>query len=245
MKKALCVVAMLALATAANATIDFFFTSSADPYGLMDPNLAFKHSFNDGYDLNHGYELAKVGGVYAVPNYAEPLADVQINPASGQWAYIWARFNNEPAPSVVGALNGVQITLVGAPGGIGNIAYYQLDNRQISPPQNKKWDGDPEVFYNNPTALIAIMASGQRNVAADQPYNLYIGGTHRLFLIGAVKAPQVVGQEISITIGATNYSGGSNPNPPPPVGRALNKVVAIPEPASLLLLGLATLLRRR
>ncbi len=245
MKKALCVVAMLALVTAANATLDFFFTSSAAPSGLADPNLAFKHSFNDGYDFEHGYELANVGGVYAVPDYAEPLANVEIDPASGHWAYIWARFNGEPAPSVVGAVNGIQITVIGAAPGVGNIAYYQLDNRSINPPANKKWDGDPEVFYNNPTAMIAIMASGQRNVAADQPYNLYVGGTHRVFLLGAVKVPSVVGQELTLSIGATNYSGGSNPNPDPPVARVLNKVVAIPEPASLLLLGLAALLRRR
>jgi len=237
------------LASAAVASIDFFFTSSADPYGLATPSLAFKHSFNDGYDLNHGYELAKVGGAYAVPPYGS-LGDITIdlNDPNAPFVYIWARFNNEPAPSQVGALNGILIRINGAytGGGIenGKIAFYQLDNRGISPPANKKWDGDPDIFYNNPTGLIAITASGQRNVTADQPYNLYIGGSHRVFLLGAARA--IAPGQMTIEVTATNYSGTpTNPQPDPPVPAYLNKVIVIPEPASLMLLALAGLVLRR
>jgi len=246
MKSFICLAGMSLLAGTALATIDFFFTSSYDPYGLKNPNLAFKHSFNDGYDFNHGYELAKVGGVYAAPPQNPPDVLFELN--NPGWCYIWARFNNEPPPSQVGALNGILIKINGGytGGGIGNgyIAFYQLDNRGISPPANKKWDGDPDIFYNNPTGLIAIMASGQRNVAQDQPYNLYIGGDHRVFLLGAVKFPPSSWQ-MTIEVTAMNYSGTpSNPNPPPPVPRYLNKCL-IPEPSALTLLALAGMMSRR
>jgi len=224
-----------ALAVCANASVDFFFTSSLDPYGLNDPSLAFLHSKGNGTDYMDGYKLTAAG---APPLGA--MADVVIDDPQTQWAYIWGRFVNQAGNPTI---NGISITVNGALPGAGNIVSYKLDNLQDFEIERVRWDGDPTVFYFNPPAMVAVTANGIRNLPGNLPWNLYIGGDYRTFLLGAVKLPTGV-QELTMSFGPTPVNFKEHPTIPNPPATALNKVI-IPEPAGLLLLGLAGLVLRR
>ena len=100
------------------------------------------------------------------------------------------------------------------------------------------------MFYFNPAGLIAVTAGGVRNLPTDQPLNMYVGGDDRTFLLGAVKA-DTCPDELSFAFGGTPVNYGAAPPAPNPEVNALNKAIFVPEPASLLLLGLAGLMLRR
>lgn len=228
---------MLALVASASAAVEFFFTSSLDPYGLNDPSLAFLHSKGNKTDYIDGYRLSGAGAPQA------PFNDVTLDCDPGappQWAYIWGRFTSvEP----VGAkINGISINVNGALPGVGNIAWYALNNLDDEDIGAKRWDGDDEVFYFNPAGLVAVTAFGVTNRNTPLPWNLYIGGTDRVFLLGAAKCGVCPG-EMTLSFGSipVNYA---EPHQNPTVS-ALNKVICVPEPASLMLLGLAGLALRR
>jgi|GEM_PF-1880523 len=232
-----------ALAATANATVDFFFSSSADPYGLKNPALAFLATNGNGRDFLDGYELLQAGGSYAVPPYAEPgvMPDAELWCGQPTWAYIWGRFNNEPPATEVGRLSGITIEISGAAPGQGSIAYYICNNLADENIQAKRWDGEPHIFYYNPASLISVTSASLRNRAVDVPWNLYVGGDHRVFLLGAVKC-NTCPSELTINVTAICYAGTpSNPTPPCPEPRSLNKVVCVvPEPTGTLLLVLVT-----
>lgn len=240
MKRILCLSLLVTLAVSATASVDFFFTSSLDPYGLNDPSLAFLHSKGNKTDYLDGYKLSPAGA----PPAAVGMPDVQLDCNVGappQWAYIWGRFVDEP----VGAkINGISINVNGGLPGVGNIAWYSLNNIDDEDIGVKRWDGDDEVFYFNPAGLIAVTAFGVTNRNGSLPWNLYIGGTDRVFLLGAVKCGVCPG-EMTLSYGQTPVNYGGDPPPPNPSVRTLNKVVCVPEPASLMLLGLAGLALRR
>lgn len=236
MKNALCVIAMLAVVASASATVEFFFSSMADPYGLKNPAMAGKATNGNGTDYSDGYALDGIpapefGGVDAVV-------------AENDWAYIWGRFRNETNGRKV---NGIAISVTGAPAGVGNIAWYRQDNTQDwnLPVQNTRWDGELEVFYFNPAALVAINAGGVSVIPTNNDTTksnmYYYDSTTKTgtFLLGAVKRPAGVA-ELTFAFGPipVNYN-----SPPNPTVVAMNKV--IPEPASLLLIGLAGLFLRR
>jgi hypothetical protein len=224
-----------ALAVCANASVDFFFTSSLDPYGLNDPSLAFLHSKGNGTDYLDGYKLTPAG---APPL---PVGDVTLNCDPGappQWAYVWARFNNEPNLAQV---DGISIRINEALPGVGSVCWYALDNLNDENIQEKRWDGNAAIFYSNPANLVAVTAYGVVNRSGSQPWNLYIGDPHRTFLLGAVKCglcPGVMSFDIENMLVCYR-------NPPycAPL-TALNKVVCVPEPASLALLAVIGVVRR-
>lgn len=192
MNRAMILTVTCALAVSANASVDFFFTNSLDPWGLNDPSLAFLHSKGNGTDYLDGYKLSPAGAP------AMPPRDVWLACSPGsppQWAYVWARFNNEPH---LAKINGISININGALPGQGNICWYVLDNLDDENIEQKRWDGDAGVFYFNPAGLIAITAYGVVNRTGSQPWNLYVGEPDRTFLLGAAKCGVCPGE---MTIG--------------------------------------------
>jgi hypothetical protein len=136
------------------------------------------------------------------------------------------------------------------------VAYYAQNNKQDAAPLNqKRWDGvitpgAPE-FKNNPQTLVAVTAAGIAKINADaavpQNWNMskWQAGTASqprtsVTLLGAVKVPTVGVYSIQMTQ-ANFASDAENPVPIGPAGF----FGVIPEPTSMLLLGLAGLLIRR
>lgn len=236
MKRMVGFLVLVALVTGASASVDLFFTSSADPYGLRVPSLAFLHTAGNGTDYRDGYELTKdAGGAYLTPPLG-PLPDAVVDCSTGQWAYIWGRFNNEPPDAWI---NGVAIGVDGALPGVGNIAWYLCENSNDPNIGKRRWDGN-EMFYSNPAGLIAITTYGIPNANADVPWDLYAAST-RTFLLGAVKCANCPGQ-LTFMLGYTPIHYTVQPHP---AVNVLNKVVCVPEPATVLLLALAGLVARR
>ncbi len=241
MKAMVCGFVALALSSAVSADVEFFFTGSNEPYGLKTPSRALFHSAGNGTDFQDGYELTKgAGGAYLSPPLGN-VPDVYLECGSGQWAYLWARFVDEPESAKVERMAfGVE----GSPAGPGHVAWYMCDNWEDENIWQKRWDGDPETFYFNPTGLVAVTAYGLRNRPQDQPWNLWVGDT-RTALLGAVACRGTPG-EMTVSLGITPicYAGFV---PPPGWNEihVLNRVVCVPEPGGLVLLGLASAALRR
>lgn len=242
MKKAICFMAICAFAATASASVDFFFTKSTDMYGLAgaDP---FKATAGNQTDFLDGYALNANGA----PN-VNGLTDIMINlddPDPG-FAYVWGRFTTDEPNGA--KINGIAIEVTNALAGEGNIAWYKGDNLMDFnlPAQFKRWDGDNNVFYFNPAGLVAVTALGVQKIPGNNAttqanmyqYDVAKGGG--IFLLGAVKAQKVGDMMLEFGSIPVNYAV-----PPNPSVSALNKVIVVPEPASMLLLGLAGLMIRR
>lgn len=171
----------IALGTVSNApaAMQFFLTSSAQPFGLTDPNLAFLPtvSFTQPYDSAF-YHVAAFPPLSAF--YETPV----INWYLGQFAYIWGRFVDEPATRKI---QGLHIDNDWAPE---DVAYYILNDAN-GPAGAKRWDGtytppDAPQFRQDPQILAAVSAYGVRNrdVPGDE-WNLYDYST-QTFLLGAI-----------------------------------------------------------
>lgn len=240
MKSAALLVVAATLAVGASASVELFFTNSADPYGLRVPSLALLPTAGNGTDYRDGYELTKAaGGAYLAPPLG-PQPDVVLDCQSGQWAYIWGRFRDDPTGLKI---TRIEIGVDGAPAGQGSIAWYVCDNLGDEYLQVKRWDGDPEYFYWNPLSLVAITAVGIVNRTSDLPWNLYVGADYRTFLLGAVRCHACPG-ELAFAPSTQAYTG--QPQLWTPIDtQLLNKVVCVPEPSSLLMLVAAGFIRRR
>lgn len=57
----------------------------------------------------------------------------------------------------------ISIRINGALPGAGNVCWYALDNLNDENIQEKRWDGDAEIFYFNPANLVAVTAYGVVN----------------------------------------------------------------------------------
>lgn len=202
MKKALVVVALLAAVAVANAEIRIWFTSSAEPYGLTNPALAFQPSaaitsddnppdpllpdYTNNLDVYTGAEIYKVG---AFPTYTPGYVPT-IDTSKNEFAYIWLQFG--PGEVANAFLHQLSIGIQG-PGGFTGVktAYYKVDNLGDSARSGKRWAGpSTEVdnyasFRQNPQLLVAgtpasKLAWGLNNHAPSfagvQPYNLYNAG---------------------------------------------------------------------
>ncbi len=253
MKKVVTCVALLALVASASATVRVFVTGSNNPYGLENNANAFTPTVStvyangvnentyDYYDMYGGAGPLRPGAYPPANSPSGTVADPVLIPST-DFAYLWLQFQSEPAGAKI---NGLAITIRKAgesvPATDVYTTYYLCNN--VNTTGNKRWDGNatppnyPE-WHNNPETMIAITAYGIKNLATAKAEQLWGGGTARIALLGAISAP-ANGTVYEVLI--TNISYASPPNPTV-AGGAFS---ILPEPASLLLMGLAGLLIRR
>lgn len=85
MSRAAAALLVAAAIPAACARIQYFLTSSAQPYGLTDPALAFDPTLDTQTD---SYYYA----VSAFPPPVDPPPEPVIDPSAGDFACVWLRF---------------------------------------------------------------------------------------------------------------------------------------------------------
>jgi hypothetical protein len=270
MRKVFTLLAVLAMVSCASATVRVFVTTSSGAGGLEnDANHQIptvSEVYVDGTNLNtYDYYDAYGGpgplrpGGYPAANSPSGDLTTPVDIAQGDWAYIWLQFQNEPAGAKI---NGLQITINDTDGGglAGNIftTYYELNNMNTL--AKKRWDGqatpvnptEPNVppppppgypqWHNNPQTMVAITANGIANIlGADAPLFWSGSAAGRIALLGAVDAANLNALGSILSIGITNISYANFPTPTVAGG----VFHFVPEPTSLLLLGLAGLLIRR
>jgi hypothetical protein len=261
MKKALTLLGILAVVGVANATVRVFMTSSADPYGLesnanhgiptvstVTPEGSDSNTW-DYYTPSGGAGPLRVG-TYPPTNYVQP------NPLmipEGGFAYIWLQFQNEPAATINGLAIEIRDPSTGLPANYMAPTYYVANNKLTI--GSKRWDGTctppdyPEWKGNNPQTFVSVTAWGIQNLFAANPSQLWGGNAHgRIALLGALDPAMFeggfpaygVGFELRIT--NLNYSDTAIPLPD---YSGVSNLFFVPEPTSLLLIGLAGLLIRR
>ena len=224
MKKALALVAMLGLVAVASADLEIFFTPASAGYGLSDAAYDFKPTEGTQKDLD--FYALKGGNTPATPGSA-PNVDV------GETAYLWVHFIDDGGAKI----QGLDLDVKGAT--IGENAYYLLDDQKTW--YDKRWDGAytagaPE-FKKNPQVLVGVTAWGiQNKPGMDSLFNV----TEHTGLLGAFKFT-TAGQTALAELGPLGVSYKGLPAPKV----AFTGINVVPEPASLLLLGLAGLLIRR
>lgn len=265
MKKVLTVLAVLAVVASASATVRVFVTKSSDGFGLetpanhMIPTVSTVYANGDnvnGYDYSdyYGNPGPLRPGTFPADNAPSgTLANpIEIPLDLGDWGYIWLQFQSE---SKGAKINGLQVAVVPPgsawdpnnptawPATLTN-TYYLCNNMGMVTP-NKRWDGTatppayPE-WHNNQQVGVAINAFGIQNGSLDVPWNLYKGGTARMALLGAIEGSDAaLYTPFEIRIVNFSYSSGA------PGGFSSGYFMFTPEPASLMLLGLAGLLIRR
>jgi len=256
MKRALCLVAMLAMVASASATVRVFVTSSADGYGLENIANAFVPTistvYSNGVNVN-GYDYEDYDtnpgpirpGTY--PPAGAPSGDVTnpvlVDASAGAFAYVWLQYQSEANLSSINGLT-VRIQADGTTTPASGLTYnWYLCNNKNNNIGAKRWDGTatPPLYpewHNNPQTFVAIQAYGLQNKSADLAWNLWKGGTYRMALLGAIAGDA---SDTKYDIVITNISYASPPNPTTAGG----VFQFTPEPASLLLMGLAGLLLRR
>jgi len=258
MKRVLCLVVMLAMVASAGATVRVFVTSSADGYGLQNIANAFTPTistvYSNGLDVNgmdyEDYSSPPNPGPIRPGTYPPDAAPsgtvgtpVTIDASAGAFAYVWLQYQSEPNGAKINGLT-VRIQANGTTTPASGLTYnWYLCNNMNNQFFAKRWDGTatPPLYpewTNNPQTGVAIIAYGLQNKVAALPWNLWEGGTGRIALLGAVSGPA---GDTKYDIVITNISYGTPPNPTTAGG----VFQFTPEPASLLLMGLAGLLLRR
>ncbi len=250
MKKALCIALSLSFAAAAVADIEFFFTSSSAGWGLTQGPTAivadpFVPSSFSGFDTYYGYTIAQGGdpnvlGAGDVPatlisGNPDSIPDAVITPA--EFTYLWVHFDeNEVDNNKINGINGLFMD------GASETSYYYANTAGF------RWDGDldPSELKMNPQSLVAVTSVGIQNSTANSAQNMYYGGGKnsagdgfRTALVGAIDYDTVGSYVGTLTEISTSENGTAQ------TWKFLNGVQVVPEPASLLLIGLAGLVLRR
>lgn len=242
-----CALALAAVASA-SATVQVFFTNNmSGPNGLSNPDLAFSPTFAVPADPNNAPSFGDDYTHYSLANTNAPaFGNTTADASAGEWLYIWLKFSGAPANAQI---QGLHLNIEPA-NKVQQVAYYLMDNEGLDGANELRWNGDPAAFSANPTILAAVTAKGLKNSAGGALINdpLWMGGPNsapiRTALIGAVKMGVPGGEaDYMATIGlgdlGIQYADGSEPP------TAFGSAVITPEPASLLLIGLAGLLIRR
>jgi hypothetical protein len=261
MKKALCLAAVFALVASANAYIEVFVTPNLDPTGApyMDPNFVTN---ND----EQNFRIPWSGNV-PMDSGAAPY---DLGPCNGSTSdlLVWGRFVQEPlGVRIFGLHFGTQTT------GCMNVASSAIYRHQKGTTWDR-WDNDSPIYMHpgceGVGVAAAVVADGIQYVNAGN--GDLIGdsdgdGTLDTFLIGGMTAecmPGGTGGQLELglgTLGLIMYDATGNSSlfpdvyingvmvqsggAPPTTCQWALAAFCIPEPAGLLLIGLAGLFLRR
>jgi hypothetical protein len=255
MKKAVCLIAALAFVAVASAEVQFFFTPSTGAWGLdpagypgigiaADPFEPAAGGAGLGQDQYYGYILKNSGSNTAAPAVpADVPAGVTINPAVGQFAYLWVHFTTGEVLN--DKITGIESLGFKCGGSYANVQLttYAVNNG------TGRWDGFTYPYADlrvNPQKLVAVTAPSIVYKNANDFPNLYVGGgapskpQYHTALLGAVRCINgCTGTIENLLTSVWTYPTGTRPF------SFLNTVTCVPEPASLLLVGLAGLVLRR
>ncbi len=264
MKKAIVLLAVLGLVAMANADVRLFFTSSTSANGIVTPANALHPSFGLGLDAASedvdGNPVTPALAVTQFPTYSTEIPTVDA--AKGEFVYIWAQLysvGTAPAPTALptnGTLFSMTLSTQGSPT---KVAWYVVDNSNGD--GRKRWEGAatapdyPEFSNTSMQNLSAVTAYGIKNSSTADASQLWSGGangTGRIALLGAIMPSLAdAGLDLGITIPTESGTGAplvayrSATAGSYPVTTISGMYHVIPEPASMLLLGLAGLLIRR
>ena len=218
MKKALVLFAVLGLVASASASLEFFFTDGT--YGLTDDSLTYVAT--TGVDT--GYAAA------AFPD--SPMTELQIGDA-----FVWVEFVDEPAGVKLQGLD------LGYSGPVGQWASYKGD---LAIDTFDRWQGDAGPLSSATGGTLPILHAAvtswgiQNQDLGPTDFMTYTNGEGNVVaLLGAVEF--TAAGEAGMFLGdlGVSYSGAGDPEV------ILHGATIIPEPASLLLIGLAGLMIRR
>ncbi len=272
MYRKLCLsVVLYALVSTAWTDVRFFFTSSASPYGIMNPANALTPSFGLGLDAASedadGNPVTPALAVAQFPTYSTAVPTVDIT--KGEFVYVWMQLYSvggyptfpQTAPSTCLATGGVLFSAtLTATGNPDKVAWYRVDNANSD--GRLRWQGAatppdyPEFAHATMQSLTAVTAYGIKNASTADPSQLWSGGangTGRIALLGAIKPSQageftiVIPLEAGTGLPLLAYRGhvSGSDYASYSVLPVFGTYHVIPEPASMLLLGLAGLLIRR
>lgn len=186
---------LVALAAPAAADIRFFFSKSSEEAGLTNPALAFLHTGGSGRDDSE-YRLRDTAPAIGVPT---------IDPALGEYLYLWAAFEDEPDNRKI---QGIHLTISQDENEIVRGVY--LGNGDNSDDGGSlRWNYNSRT--NDSMVLVAVETPGIRNRAADGW--LYHGGSERMALLGAFKfsVNAVTGIRLGLEFQGVSYAGNKAP----------------------------------
>jgi hypothetical protein len=266
MRKLLCLVAVLGFVSAATAADGrIFITAATEPYGLTHSENACIPTFSavdinnvdtNAYDYYYGTGPFVVGAYPPAghPGYTcqNPLRIDCTVPTAPKYAYIWLQFDSSVPKGT--KINGLEITSYycdtnqPTPDGCG--VYYLCNDMGAG--GSKRWNGTatppnyPELTCRQPQVLVAVTAFGIQKLNLAKPSQMWSGMAEgSIALLGAICCEKcnncdAVPRYLKVTnVSYENWTGGSG------IFDYQTGYVCIPEPAGLLLLGLAGLLRRR
>jgi len=244
MKKALTLMVVLAAVVPTMAGIDLFWSTT----GMSDA-------------LKFSTELTNFLPGFVAPTpvtevawTGDPGAYDPGNPATYQDLFLWGKFNLQPDPGqpdylpYYAQIYGLDLKFGGAAVREESVSYRH--NKTPPPPTWRRWDGSQAILLDGVMAAVTSKGIQFYDPSTSNP-DIYLNATGE-FLIGAVRVKGANLQdqlEMSLDdvppglgIAVREYEGGPNiPDPTVTPGT----VTFVPEPASMLLLALAGLLRRR
>jgi hypothetical protein len=267
MKKTLCLATVLAFATIATAGVDLYVAVGDGSQGIAPAanTINTPHNF-----VGDGPAVPPVGDYLGVAPFNSSV--LELMPGTYNIT-VYGQFTGDDI-ATYGNISGIHLNAYGTGGfAITNSLYYLHSKTSGKPAQQyTRWDNtDPVDFHTSPDGGIvaAVQQSGITRQAVGYPsyvYDIYdadteqfiIGmmqvevtgvpgelylGLGRLGLVGrATTGADLTGYETTLN-GEVLQAAGTTPGDNGPVYGLIG--TAIPEPASLLLLGLAGLLIRR